>query len=675
MKRTVLLFTALVGQEKLKKALILNAINPNLQGVLIKGEKGTAKSTAVRALAELLPEIEVVKCPFNCSPHDPSLQCEICNEKWRRKEKLPKEKRKMRVVDFPLGATEDRVIGTVDIEKALKEGIKALQPGILADVNQGILYIDEVNLLDDHLVDILLDSAAMGINIIQREGISLSHPSKFILVGTMNPEEGEIRPQLLDRFGLSVEVKTLREVEERIEIIKTVEEFAKAPLQFSQRYEGKQRKLRESIIKAMELLNEVVVPERLLCKIAEICINFAVDGHRADFLIARTAKTIAAFNERKVVTEEDVKEAAEFVLPHRMKKKPFEQPQPLLWQEIERIIGKKEESKQKENNKYQDNRQQEQQESSSNQDKQDNSKGNLEKVFDIGEQRKLKFKLRKDKKQRIGSGRRAKTLSSCRGKYIKSKIPQEKASDIAVDATMRASIIRKGSLQIEEEDLREKVREKKISSTIVFVVDASGSMGAMQRMEVAKGAVMALLEEAYQKRDKVGFVAFRKERAEVLLPPTSSQELAANCLKELPTGGKTPLSDGLYKGLEILKSQMRKSKNIIPIMVLISDGRGNIPLGNDVRKEVISLGEEIKRQGINLVVVDCNSGFLNLGYNRELAEISGGQYYSLDKLDTQNLMNVVKPLVGFCNLKNETTGKHRYETTGKHRYETTGKHR
>lgn len=340
MKRVVLPFTALVGQEKLKKALILNAINPGLQGVLVRGERGTAKSTAVRALAELLPEVDVVRCPFHCSPYDPSLQCDTCNERYEKGQELTVEKKKMRVVELPLGATEDRVVGTLDIEKALREGIKALQPGILAEVNQGILYIDEVNLLDDHLVDVLLDSAAMAVNSIEREGVSLSHPSKFILVGTMNPEEGELRPQLLDRFGLSVDVVGIKETADRVEIIKVVEEFVIDPSQTSHQYEKEQQLLRDQIIKARDIWKQVKINEELLEKIVEICINLGVHGHRADFLIARTARTIAAYNQRMEVTEEDVKEAADFVLPHRMRRKPFEEPQPFD-EEVERIIEKK----------------------------------------------------------------------------------------------------------------------------------------------------------------------------------------------------------------------------------------------------------------------------------------------------------------------------------------------
>jgi len=296
MRRTTLPFTAIVGQHKLKQALLLNAVNPGLLGVLIRGEKGTGKSTAVRALADLLPEIEVVACPFNCSPDSPSLQCINCSDRSARGEQLPAALRKTKVVELPLGATEDRVTGTLDIEKALREGTKALEPGILADVNQGILYIDEVNLLDDHLVDVLLDAAAMGVNTVEREGISVSHPSRFILVGTMNPEEGEIRPQLLDRFGLSVDVKTTRDEAERIQVIKVVEGFEKDPESFSRGYEEKQEDLRRRILEARNLLRDVEIEDGHLRTTAAICIEFEVHGHRADFLIARAAKTIAAFN-------------------------------------------------------------------------------------------------------------------------------------------------------------------------------------------------------------------------------------------------------------------------------------------------------------------------------------------------------------------------------------------
>ncbi|TET13572.1 MAG: VWA domain-containing protein [Dehalococcoidia bacterium] len=646
MKRVILPFTAIVGQLKLKQALVLNAINPSLLGVLVRGEKGTGKSTAVRALADLLPEIEVVRCPFNCGPNDASLRCATCNDSYMLGEGLPTMTRKIKVVELPLGATEDRVTGTLDIGKALREGIKALEPGILAEVNQGILYIDEVNLLDDHLVDILLDSAAMGVNTVEREGISVAHPSKFILVGTMNPEEGEIRPQLLDRFGLSVDIKGTKDAEERIEIIRVVEGFEKAPESFSKRYEKGQEELRQRILKARELLKEVEMAEDLLKTIAAICLEFEVHGHRADFLIARAGKTIAAYNQRKNVIGEDVREAAELVLPHRMRRMPFEEPKPVT-ERVEAIIRQRKTPALESENSEQGNSESggpDEDEEGDSHAQIDEGLRRLKKSFEMGAQKKAEIKVSKDKKRRVGSGRRARTLSSHSGKYVKAKLPEGKTTDIAIDATIRASVARKGDLKIEEEDLREKVRAKKISSVIVFVVDASGSMAAIRGMEMAKRAIMALLEDSYQKRDKVSFIAVAGDKADVLLPPTSSVELAVRYLRELPTGGRTPLPDGLYKGLQVLRTQLWKNRNIIPIMVLVSDGRGNVPIGTDVKKELVSLAKEIKKQGINLVVIDSDDGFLNLGYNKEIVEASGGQYYRLDELDSGKVVNVVKAL-------------------------------
>jgi len=640
MKRVVLPFTAIVGQQNLKQALLLNAINPSLLGVLVRGEKGTGKSTAVRALADLLPEIEVVKCPFNCSPGNPALQCDICHSTYLAGKKLPTVRRKIKVVELPLGATEDRVTGSLDIEKALRKGIKALEPGILAEVNQGVLYIDEVNLLDDHLVDILLDSAAMGVNIVEREGISVSHPSKFIIVGTMNPEEGEIRPQLLDRFGLSVNITGTRAVKERIEIINVVEEFERNPEAFARKYEGKQQELRQRILKARELLDDVKIPPRLLQTVAEICLEFEVHGHRADFLIARAAKTIAAYNRRKSVNENDIKEGAELVLPHRVRRLPFEESKPVT-QRVRAILReKKRPSKNKKAN--------DESEASGDDEESDylvqidGTEDTKKKTFGIGERRKAELKLNKDKKRRTGSGRRARTLSTHSGKYVKARLPEGKITDIAIDATIRAAAARKGSLQIDKEDLREKVRAKKISSVIVFVVDCSGSMAAMKGMELVKSTVMSLLEDSYQKRDKVGFIAVSGDKATILLQPTSSVELAAKYLKNLPTEGKTPLSDGLYQGLQVMKTQLWKNRNIIPVMVLVSDGRGNVPLIEDAKKEIISLAREIRKKGINLVVIDTDDGFLKLGYNREIAEAGGGKYYRLNELDSHKVIDIVR---------------------------------
>lgn len=319
-------FTAIVGQENMKKALILNVINLSLGGVLIRGEKGTAKSTAVRALAELLPErAQVEGCMFGCDPLDKSGMCANCTEIYEKGEAIKNIMSKMKVVDLPVSATEDRVVGTLDIEYAIKKGEKKFEPGILAQANRNILYVDEVNLLDDHVVDVLLDSAAMGVNTIEREGVSFSHPAKFILVGTMNPEEGDLRPQLLDRFGMVVDVIGERDTEKRVEVIKRRLQYENNNEGFVESYEGEQEKLRQKIPKAQELLKTITFDDKVLEMAARISIEMEVDGHRADISMIKTAMTIAAFNGRNKVESSDMLEAAEFVLPHRIRRKPFEE--------------------------------------------------------------------------------------------------------------------------------------------------------------------------------------------------------------------------------------------------------------------------------------------------------------------------------------------------------------
>ncbi len=319
-------FSAIVGQDLMKKALILNVIDPSIGGVLIRGEKGTAKSTAVRALAATLPEIKVVKgCKFFCDPDDKLNLCEICKSQIEKNEPIDVEYRKMKVINLPVGSTEDRVVGTLDIEKVLKEGIKSFEPGILAEANRGILYIDEVNLLSDHIVDIILDAAAMGKNYIEREGISFSHPSRFILIGTMNPEEGDLRPQLLDRFGLCVEIKGIKNVENRVEVIKRRKEFEKNPDKFIRKWSKLDNQLKKKIITAQKNLKKVKINDLMLKIIAQISIDLNVDGHRADIIMEKTAKAISAFYGEKEVSEQHIREATKLVLPHRMRKNPFEE--------------------------------------------------------------------------------------------------------------------------------------------------------------------------------------------------------------------------------------------------------------------------------------------------------------------------------------------------------------
>jgi Mg-chelatase subunit ChlI len=320
-------FTAIVGQEKMKRALIFNAINPQIGGVLIRGERGTAKSTAARALAALLPDLNVVAdCPFNCDPHVPALMCDNCRVRLSEGEELPLTVRRTGFVDLPVSATEDRVVGTLDIEKAIQTGHKHFEPGVLASANRGLLYVDEVNLLDDHVVDLLLDSAAMGVNIVEREGISFQHPSRFILVGTMNPEEGELRPQLLDRFALCVEIRGLGDPEQRVDVLERCIQFEEDPDGFHEEWEPYEQRLGQEIVAARRTLPRVRYRSEDLHLIAELSASFEVDGHRADIVILKAAMASAAFAGREHVNEIDILQAAELALPHRLKKQPLQDP-------------------------------------------------------------------------------------------------------------------------------------------------------------------------------------------------------------------------------------------------------------------------------------------------------------------------------------------------------------
>ena len=323
--RTNFPFSAIIGQEKMKLALILNAINPQIGGVLVRGERGSGKTIAVRGLAEILPEIEVVKdCKFRCDARDVSKMCAICRDKFERGEKLPSVMQKMHIAELPVGATEDRVVGTLNIERAIKDGVKALEVGILAEANRGILYVDNINLLDDHVMDVLLDSAAMGVNVVEREGVSVSHPANFMLVGTMNPDEGELRPQLHDRLAFHVEVKGINNLQSRLQIIKHIQEFERDSLLFISKYEAANKEITKKIITAKELLPRVNLPENYLRIIARMCIELDVDGHRPDIIIARGAKTKAAYDGRTEVNEDDIKLASELTLSFRMRRTPFE---------------------------------------------------------------------------------------------------------------------------------------------------------------------------------------------------------------------------------------------------------------------------------------------------------------------------------------------------------------
>ncbi|MBT0159906.1 putative cobaltochelatase [Candidatus Bathyarchaeota archaeon A05DMB-2] len=650
--KTVYPFSAIVGQEKMKLALILNVINPKIGGVLLRGEKGTGKSLVVRALAHLLPEVNVVAdCPFHCDPARPKEMCDACSAKVANGEKLPVAKRPVSVVELPIGATEDRVVGTIDIEKAIKTGEKHFEPGLLAEANRNILYIDEVNLLDDHLVDVLLDAAAMGVNYVEREGVSFSHPAQFVLVGTMNPEEGELRPQLLDRFALSVEVKGIPYREARAEIVRRRIAFENNPTSFFAEYRSNQEQLRRKIVEASKLLSNVKLSDEMLDLITQICIDVGVDGHRADITMYKTACTIAAFKGRTEVIEEDVKEAAELALPHRRRRQPFEEPK-LEQQQLQETIQK-----------WNQNKNQPKPPPENDSSKKDNDDKNLEReepeterVFEVGSPYPVKRITTPslDQMPRSSRGRRSKSLSNSKtGRYVGSAIPKGQVEDLAFDATLRAAAPfqkqRKkehgsaNALLIETSDLREKVRERKVGNLIVFVVDASGSMAAEERMTATKGAILSLLLDAYQRRDRVGMVVFRKNTAELVLPPTNSVELAQKYLTKLPTGGRTPMAHGLKLGLDTIRHYMSGDKEAIPLLVLVSDGKANVPLnGGDPVEEAKTVAREISAAGIQSIAIDTERDFLTFGLVKQLCTEMAGKYLRLEELSAAPIASAVR---------------------------------
>jgi len=636
-------FSAIVGQEQMKFALILNAINPRIGGVLIKGEKGTAKSTAARALAHLLPERMVVEgCTFGCDPADKNGLCLDCQKKPAP---LPSASLRMRVIELPISATEDKVVGSLDIEHALKKGEKKFEPGILAQAHRNILYVDEVNLLNDHIVDVLLDAAAMGMNFIEREGVSYVHPSSFILIGTMNPEEGDLRPQLLDRFGLCVDIEGIHEADVRVEVIRRRQGYENTPEEFIRSWEPSEQELRERIVTAKNLLPSVVVPDAMLRVIAQICIDMGVDGHRADITMVKTAATIAAFHGRTEVSEDDVREAASLVLSHRMRRKPFSDQQ-MDRQKMEQSIRSSRQDGLPHEHKHDPPKRSEDRENTL-PDGSATTQFAESQSFRVNQQF-LSPQKRTDSQKRDGSGRRSVTESRD-GTYVRSRIPQQPGPDIALDATIRAAAPhqkdRTGELAVNigTSDIREKVRERKMGNTVLFVVDASGSMGAEQRMTAVKGAILSLLIDAYQKRDRVGLVAFRGLGAEVLLPPTSSVELARNYLRDLPVGGKTPLAHGLSRGYEVLMQELQKNKSTIPRMILISDGKGNVSLGSgSPMEDAKNIAIHIREAGISSFVIDSEQSFISFNLARSISDDLGARYLKLEDLRAEHLAEVVR---------------------------------
>ena len=688
-------FSAVVGLADLKLALVLNAVSPRVGGVLVRGEKGTAKSTIVRALAAQLPPVDVVTgCRFACDPAAPGEECpdgpHEPGEQWLR--------RPASLVELPVGASEDRLAGSLDVERALTEGVKAFEPGLLAAAHRGVLYVDEVNLLHDHLVDLLLDAAALGICYVERESVSVRHAARFLLVGTMNPEEGELRPQLLDRFGLTVEVKASRDPGERAEVVRRRLAFDADPGAFAARWTAEESALAGRIAQARARVPEVRLPDVRLTQIATVCAAFEVDGLRADLVTANAAIAHAAWQGRDVVTTEDVRAAARLSLPHRRRRDPFDAPG-LDESLLEDLLARTGEDEHPDGPDDPDGPggadrsgdpggpggadgsgdpggvgdpaapgprrpdggsgdavpggpagSHPQETAGSRRDDpagstvdrqggpgQDGSAAPASSAVTPGGGQvavvAAPYRVPLLKVPGLGegaAGRRSRARTS-QGRATGSRPPAGRVRDLHLAATVLAAAPyqkergRTGpGLLLREGDLREVVREGREGNLVLFVVDASGSMAARKRMTAVKTAVLSLLLDAYQRRDKIGLVTFRGATAELALPPTSSVEAGAARLRALPTGGRTPLAAGLARAAEVLRVERLRDPARRPLLVVVTDGRATS--GGDVDRAAALLG------GTASVVVDCESGPVRLGLAVRLALRLRAPVISLDSL-------------------------------------------
>ncbi|MEU2763625.1 MULTISPECIES: putative cobaltochelatase [unclassified Streptomyces] len=666
-------FTAIVGQDDLRLGLLLNAVSPAVGGVLVRGEKGTAKSTAVRALAALMPEVSVVPgCRFSCDPGSPDPACPDGPHA-----QAAGVSRAARTVELPVGASEDRLVGALDIERALSEGVKAFEPGLLADAHRGILYVDEVNLLHDHLVDLLLDAAAMGASYVEREGVSVRHAARFLLVGTMNPEEGELRPQLLDRFGLTVEVSASRDTDERVEVVRRRLAYDDDPEGFAARWAEEEGALRERIAAARVLLPRVALSDGVLRQIAATCAAFEVDGMRADIVMARTATALAAWAGREEVTADDVRQAALLALPHRRRRNPFDAPG-LDEDKLDRTLDEADGDQGQDTDGGDDDPdpgpdgggdggggggvppQADGEDRTPPRGPADDTPSPApEGAPDApgrtagGEQRPVAaaepFRTKVLSVPGLGegaAGRRSRARTE-HGRTTGARRPEGALTKLHLAATVQAAAphqrVRGRSgrgLVVRRDDLRQATREGREGNLVLFVVDASGSMAARQRMSAVKGAVLSLLLDAYQRRDKVGLVTFRGREADVALPPTSSVDAAAARLESLPTGGRTPLAAGLLKAHDVLRVERLRDPSRRPLLVVVTDGRAT---GGPEPVALAGRAARLHRaEGTASVVVDCESGYVRLGLAGELARDLGGTAITLDELRADSIAGLVK---------------------------------
>lgn len=615
-------FSAIVGQESLKTALLLCAIDPGIGGVLVRGEKGTAKSTAVRALADILSHGTCRNVP---------------------------------VVELPLNATEDRLLSGIDLELTAKSGKIEFQPGLLQAAHGGFLYVDEVNLLDDRLADIILDASASGMVHVEREGISCAHPARFVLVGTMNPEEGELRPQLLDRFGLCVDVNGLDDPAQRVELMQRREAFDLDPTLFRSSWARADAAIAASMSRAQKFISSIIVSNSVRTAIAQRCEAAHSAGHRAEITLEYTARALAALRGLLAISEECIDEAAHLVFAHRKRNQKAPAPPP----PHKPPEHKPSDSPGNRDNQGDSREKGDQGNSDFQPQTQADSTGAIEeKIFAIG----ALFKPRRipsvnDRYVHGGSGRRTRTRAGAHiGRQIATRISHG-IDDLSIPATLRAAAPFQRERKrpagspfiIHSADYRIKLREKRIGNYLIFVVDASGSMGARQRMVATKGAIQSLLLDSYRMRDKVAMVTFRKQEAHLVLPPGNSIVYASRLLAELPTGGRTPLAKGLLKGYDTARNCLLRNQAGRPVIMVITDGRANasatqcaVPID-----EAFTCARNVCRdERISWIVIDTEAqGEMTFGLAKQLSEILGAHYFKIDDLRAEELTAIAKEFI------------------------------
>ncbi|MEW1736873.1 VWA domain-containing protein [Nocardia beijingensis] len=636
-------FSAVVGQERLQLALILCAVHPGIGGVLVRGEKGTAKSTVVRALAQLLPP--------------------VVDETGARPARL---------VELPVGATEDRVVGSLDLERVLRDGEQAFRPGLLAAAHHGVLYVDEVNLLHDHLVDVLLDAAAMGRVHIERDGVSHSHPARFVLVGTMNPEEGELRPQLLDRFGLTVDVAASRNVDVRMAVVRRRLDYEADPAGFAAAYAEADREVAERILAARDRLGQVALDDVELRRIAALCAAFDVDGMRADLVVARTATAHAAWRGADGVTEDDVRVAAELALPHRRRRDPFDEPG-ISEQQLDDAMrdAAAEARREQPSSPPQDAGETDDAVADERGESPDDGPddpaptdggpedpsppegpgGGRSGEGRTGTPVSAGARTPRWEVPGVGEGApgRRSRAESRHGRVVRSSTDTSAGlhllgTVLAAAPKQRARGRGAGPLRLAAEDLRGAYREGREGNLVVFVVDASGSMAARDRLSAVTGAVVTLLRDAYQRRDKVAVVSVRGTEAELVLPPTSSVDIAVRRLSGMRTGGKTPLAAGLLKAREVVLRERVRDPRRRPMLVLLTDGRATG--GADPVPRARAAARLLAADAVTSIVVDCERGMIRLGLAADLARELRGGYLRLAELTGDSVADVVRSSTG-----------------------------